>query len=141
MGTGGTAAGVVVDGAPEGPVPSGLVARSDPAPSFNIMVNDSAGEARLDVDLVSVFDALANDIRLDMVTRLSDTSMTVGELGGPYDVTKPAITRHVRVLEKAGLVERRRNGKVHLLSLRADMLRHASGWLDLHWRYGGARLG
>ncbi len=70
------------------------------------------------VDMLDeTFAALASPIRRGMLERLSRGWATVGELAEPYDVSPPAISKHLRVLEKAGLVERRVRGRVHYCRL------------------------
>lgn len=83
----------------------------------------------------AVFSALADPIRRGMVTRLTRGPATVGELGEPYPITKPAVTRHVRVLERAGLVRRRRDGRIHRCTLRPEPLSEAERWLERHRRF------
>lgn len=66
--------------------------------------------------------------------RLTDGPATISQLAAPFDMTLAAASKHLRVLEKAGLVERRIDGRVHRCSLRVDPLREAVGWLET-WRH------
>ncbi|HUR69184.1 MAG TPA: metalloregulator ArsR/SmtB family transcription factor [Candidatus Thermoplasmatota archaeon] len=80
-------------------------------------------------DLDSVFAALSHPIRRSMVERLSAGECTVGDLAAPHDVTLPAISRHLRVLEDAGLLEQSPDGRVRRCNLNAAPLSAAFGWL------------
>ena len=79
-------------------------------------------------NLDTVFDALANEARRDIVVRLSRGRSTTPELGRDFAMSKQALNRHIRVLEEAGLVERRLRGRVHELTLVPDQLEGVSGW-------------
>lgn len=76
------------------------------------------------------FEALANPIRRSIVERLASGSRTVGAATRGLAVSKPAISRHVRVLEAAGVVERTVHGRTHLLALNVAALDEAREWLD-----------
>ena len=99
----------------------------DSAPSFqkvNHMVN--SGEARMD----AVFAALSDRTRRGMIRRLSRGPASVGELGRPYAISKPAVTKHLKVLERAGLVQREKNGRVHRCTLDPSPMREAEVWIE-----------
>ncbi|MHB1261227.1 MAG: ArsR/SmtB family transcription factor [Thermoplasmatota archaeon] len=81
------------------------------------------------VDLDAVFAALAHPIRRDIVARLAEGDCTVGDLAEPHDVSLPAISRHLRVLEDAGLLEQTPDGRVRRCTLKAKPLSAAFGWL------------
>jgi DNA-binding transcriptional ArsR family regulator len=76
------------------------------------------------------FVALANPVRRGIVERLATGPMTVGAATRGLAVSKPAISRHVRVLEEAGVVVRAVQGRTHLLSLDVAALVEARDWLD-----------
>ncbi len=65
-----------------------------------------------------------------MLERLHQTEMTIGELGDPFPVGKPTITHHTRVLESAGLIRIRRDGRRRWCAISRDALHAASGWLE-----------
>jgi DNA-binding transcriptional ArsR family regulator len=88
----------------------------------------------------ALFLALADPTRRAMVHRLSRGSATIGELGGPFSITKPAITKHVRKLEDAGLVRREREGRTHRLVLEAAAMRRAEEWIERHRQFWEACL-
>ena len=72
--------------------------------------------------LDAVFDALANDRRRDIVMRLARRPMTTPEIGRHFGFTKQALSRHLAVLEGAGLVSRVARGRVHTLALSPQRL-------------------
>jgi DNA-binding transcriptional ArsR family regulator len=77
------------------------------------------------------FRALAHPLRRDIVERLSGGTATVGEVARDFDVSKPTISRHLKMLEEAGVVSRVIDGRTHRLALRPDALAEASGWIDV----------
>jgi DNA-binding transcriptional ArsR family regulator len=79
--------------------------------------------------LSAVFGALADPTRRAILARLADGDANVGELTAPSGVSQPAISRHLKVLERAGLISRRRMATARLSHLEADPLRDASAWL------------
>ena len=76
------------------------------------------------------FAALSDATRRGIVERLARGETTVGELAKPFDITLPAISKHIAVLENAGLVTRWRDGRVHRCRLDAKALRAPTSWLD-----------
>jgi DNA-binding transcriptional ArsR family regulator len=76
------------------------------------------------------FKALAHPIRRGIVERLSMGPATVGEATAGFGVSKPAISRHLRVLEEAGVVVRRVEGRTHRLSVDPGPLADAVEWID-----------
>jgi DNA-binding transcriptional ArsR family regulator len=82
------------------------------------------------VDQLSVvFGALADPTRRAILTRLTKGDATVAELAAPFRVSQPAISRHLKVLEQAGLISRRRRATARLSHLEAEPLREATEWL------------
>ena len=76
------------------------------------------------------FKALAHPLRRDIVERLSGGALTVGEATRNLGVSKPTISRHLRVLEDAGVVTRVVAGRTHRLALEPGTLADAAGWLE-----------
>jgi DNA-binding transcriptional ArsR family regulator len=76
------------------------------------------------------FTALAHPIRREIVERLSAGAATVGEASHDLGVSKPTISRHLKLLEDAGVVTRVIDGRTHRLSLRPETLADAAGWLE-----------
>ena len=81
------------------------------------MVNDS-------------FRALSHPIRRGIVERLAVGPATAGEVAQDFDVSKPAISKHLKVLEETGVVTRVVEGRTHRLSLRPEVLDEAADWMD-----------
>jgi DNA-binding transcriptional ArsR family regulator len=76
------------------------------------------------------FGALADPTRRGLVAALADRPHTVGELAAPLPMSLVAVTKHIGVLERAGLVHRRRVGRHVVCALTAAPLRDAAAWLD-----------
>jgi DNA-binding transcriptional ArsR family regulator len=79
--------------------------------------------------LNAVFGALADPTRRAILARLAEGDASVGALTAPFPVSQPAISRHLRVLEQAGLISRRRRATARLSHLEAEPLREATAWL------------
>lgn len=82
-----------------------------------------------DVDLDAVFAALAHPIRRSIIEQLSAGEKSVGELAEPHDVSLPAISQHLRVLEEAGLLEQTHEGRVRRCALQGKPLSEAFSWI------------
>lgn len=85
--------------------------------------------------LDATFSALADPTRRAILSRLALGGATVTELARPFDVSLPAISKHLRVLEDAGLMARERRGRTHHCRLVAAPLRAASDWLLFYQRF------
>lgn len=79
--------------------------------------------------LSTVFGALADPTRRAILARLAEGDAKVADLVAPFHVSQPAISRHLKVLEAAGLISRRRRATARLSHLEADPLREATAWL------------
>ncbi len=88
-----------------------------------------------DDPLSSVFAALADPTRRAILARLSEGEAPVGELARPFHMSAPAISRHLRVLADAGLIEREINARWRICHLRPGALRDAHGWLEAYRRH------
>jgi DNA-binding transcriptional ArsR family regulator len=89
--------------------------------------------------LSAVFGALADPTRRAILARLAEGDATVGELAAPFRVSQPAISRHLRVLEQAGLVSRSRRATARLSHLEAEPLREATAWLARYQAFWNER--
>jgi DNA-binding transcriptional ArsR family regulator len=89
--------------------------------------------------LDTAFSALADPTRRAILARLASGEATVGELGEPFAISAPAISRHLKVLEEARLIARTRRGQQLICRLNPEGLKTAQEWLD-HYRafWGGA---
>jgi DNA-binding transcriptional ArsR family regulator len=76
------------------------------------------------------FKALAHPIRRGIVERLAEGPATVGEATSGFGVSKPAISKHLKVLEETGVVSRTIEGRTHRLSLEPEVLSLAADWMD-----------
>ena len=76
------------------------------------------------------FRALAHPLRREIVERLSSGTASVGEVTRGFAVSKPTVSRHLKMLEEAGLVSRVIDGRTHRLALRPEALADASGWIE-----------
>ena len=85
--------------------------------------------ATVNLDLDAVFAALAHPIRRAIIEQLAGGDATVGELAEPHKVSLPAISKHLRVLEDAGLLNVEPEGRVHRCHIDAAPLSVAFGWL------------
>jgi DNA-binding transcriptional ArsR family regulator len=85
--------------------------------------------------LDAVFGALADPTRRSILARLTQGEATVAELVAPFDMSQPAISRHLKVLERAGLITRTRRATARLSHLRAEPLRNATVWLASYREY------
>ena len=86
------------------------------------------------------FAALADPTRRAILTRLADGQATVSELAEPFTMSLPAVSRHLRVLERAGLIERGREGQARPSRLRAEPLDDAVRWMETRKRTWEARM-
>jgi DNA-binding transcriptional ArsR family regulator len=85
-------------------------------------------------DLSPAFHALADPTRRAILARLAQGDAPVGELAEPFAMSAPAISKHLKVLERAGLIRRQIEGRVHRCHLEAERLRQAQNWIDEHRR-------
>ncbi|MBE7163482.1 MULTISPECIES: ArsR/SmtB family transcription factor [Actinomycetospora] len=88
----------------------------------------------MDDELSRAFAALADPIRRDIVARLTADDMTVTELASHHDVSLQAVSKHLRVLETAGLISRRRDGQQRWAHLEVDVFDLLTGWIDTYRR-------
>jgi DNA-binding transcriptional ArsR family regulator len=91
-------------------------------------------------ELSRVFAALADPTRRDMVARLATGDATVGELAAPYAVSFQAVSKHLKVLEAAGLISRSRDAQRRPVHLEADVLAQATDWIERYRREAEARF-
>ena len=104
----------------------------------NIVMERIGYGASEDLDLDSVFSALADPTRRAILARLRDGDASVGEIASPFPVSQPAISRHLKVLERAGLIERETDRQRRLARLKAGQMALAVEWLDGFREFWGA---
>lgn len=93
------------------------------------MVKRSQGE------LDTLFSALADPTRREILVRLAEGESSVTKLAAPLPMSLPAVSRHLRVLESAGLVGRRKDGRVHRISLVAEPMLDGLEWMAVFGRF------
>jgi DNA-binding transcriptional ArsR family regulator len=86
-------------------------------------------------ELSSIFSALADPTRRAIIEQLARGEATAGELAAPFGISKPAISKHLKVLEKANLIKRKKAAQWHRFHLRSDSLRMASEWIARYRRF------
>ena len=100
------------------------------------MTTDPHGQEQLD----RLFFALSDRTRRGILARLAEGTTTVGELSRPYAISAPAISRHMRILERAGLIQRTKSGREHHCTLSTKGLKTAEDWLKFHRDFWETRL-
>ncbi len=90
--------------------------------------------------LDTVFGALADPTRRAILARLAEAGATVGELAQPFQISRPAVSKHLRVLERAGLVQRERDGRISRCELDAGPMRDAAQWIERYRRFWEGQL-
>lgn len=103
-----------------------------------IIINSVVNYNQRHLDLA--FGALAHPIRRGILARLSVGEATIAELAKPFRVSAPAITKHMRILEEAGLLSRRRRGREHHCRLEQRRMREAQEWIATHRRFWNEKL-
>lgn len=85
--------------------------------------------------LSNTFGALADPTRRAILARLARGDASVGDVARPFDISLPAVSRHLKVLERAGLIEREIDAQWRLCRLKSRPLREAHGWLERYRRF------
>ena len=88
--------------------------------------------------LSATLSALADPTRRAILARLADGAATVGELAAPFEMSLPAVSRHLKVLERAGLIARGREAQWRPCTLEPEPLREVAGWLEIYRRFWDA---
>ena len=94
----------------------------------------------MNTQLNATFLALADPTRRAILARLARSEASVTELAAPFDMSQPAISKHLKVLERAGLVEQGREAQFRPRKLRPEPLRDLAGWLEDYRRFWDASL-
>lgn len=101
---------------------------------INYMVNQNS------ITLDKTFAALADPTRRAILSRLTQGTATVTELAEPFAMSLPAVSKHLTVLERAGLLTRQRQGRTHYLTLNATPLREAAHWIRVYEQFWEGQL-
>ena len=91
-------------------------------------------------DLNLIFHALADPTRRSIVARLSEQSLTVSAIAQPFQISLAAISKHLKVLEKARLIQRRKQGSYYYFSFNAEALQTTEQWLAQYQRFWSDQL-
>lgn len=93
-----------------------------------------------DSNLDKTFTALASPVRRQMLSEMAAGWISVSELSTPHAVSAPAISKHLRILEGAGLIERRKHGRVRYCRLKPEPVRAAVEFLGFYQEFWGAQF-
>lgn len=96
--------------------------------------------AQVDKQLSRVFHALSDPTRRAMLRSLASGERNIGQLATPFQMSFAAASKHVRVLESAGLLKRRVEGRTHICQIAAEPLMAATEWLQFYQKFWASRL-
>jgi DNA-binding transcriptional ArsR family regulator len=102
-----------------------------PTPQLRLVEEGEAPEASLD----AVFFALADPVRRAILERLDDGPLLVSELAAPFEISLQAVSRHIQVLVRAGLIQQERTGRISRCSLVAGPIFAAAVWINRYSKY------
>ncbi len=103
---------------------------------YNDCVSSVDDQHQLDL----TFRALADSTRRAIIARLSAGDALVTELADPFDISLPAVSKHLGILEGAGLISRQKDGRIRRCSLDAEPLKHASDWITFYKQFWQSSL-
>jgi DNA-binding transcriptional ArsR family regulator len=89
--------------------------------------------------LSTIFAALSDPTRRAIIARLAEGEATVGELAAPFNLSLPAISKHLKVLQRSGLIEQGRHAQWRPCRLKPEPLRDVQSWLDRYQEFLGER--
>jgi len=101
---------------------------------FNHMVNYSTQS------LDSIFSALSDPTRREILSILAREESTVSDIARPFKMSLPAVSKHLKVLERAGLIDRHKDGRIHRCRLEAEPLKEASSWITQYEHFWEEQL-
>ena len=90
--------------------------------------------------LDATFGALADPTRRAILARLVKRELTVGELAAPFEMSLPAVSKHLRVLERAGLLRQQKDGRIRRCRLDAKAMKNAAKWIERYRRFWEQQL-
>jgi len=94
----------------------------------------------IDDTLDATFGALSDPTRRAILARLARGEAQVTELAEPFGISLPAVSKHLKVLESAGLIQRHKEGRVHRFTVNPAPLQSAQGWIDHYQRFWTQQL-
>ena len=105
------------------------------------VIDDSAAAEEMEsLALDRVFSALSDPVRRELLNRLDGRELLVSELAAPFDISLQAVSKHLQVLVKAGLVKQERSGRVSRCSLDAGPIYSAAVWINRYSKYWQAQF-
>src|SRR5580704_18072421 len=107
---------------------------------YRLEAAGDAGADPLEEALDRTFFALCDPVRRAILRRLDQGSMLVSEIAAPFEISLQAVSRHIQVLVRAGLVEQARSGRISRCSLDAEPLSEAALWLNRYAKYWQAQF-
>lgn len=102
---------------------------------FNHMANSGVQSATAIANLDAIFSALADPTRRAILSRLTQGEASVLELAKPFDISQPAVSKHLKVLERAGLIDRDIDEQRRPARLNADNMAIAAEWLETYKKF------
>lgn len=90
--------------------------------------------------LDNTFSALSDPTRRAIISKLTVGEVSITELASPFGMSLPAVSKHVRVLEDAGLLIRQKRGRIHYCRLNAGPMRDAAEWLDIYQEFWDTKM-
>ncbi len=97
-------------------------------------------KSSVDDQLSATFSALADPTRRAILARLATSEVSVGDLASPFDISLPAISRHLKVLERAGLIERKTEAQWRRCQLTPEPLAQVADWIESYREFWEARF-
>lgn len=91
-------------------------------------------------ELSLIFSALSDPTRRQMLKRLAEQEQSIAELSAPFGISKSAVTKHIKVLENAGLLKRTIDGRIHHCKLQAEPLNVATDWMKFYQKFWNKKL-
>ena len=91
-------------------------------------------------DLTAVLGAISHPSRRAIIAQLANGPARVTEIAAPFDMSLNAVSKHLKVLEEAGLVHREKQGREHIIEFRGEPLRQVAGWVHEYERFWNERL-
>ena len=102
---------------------------------LHLVGDPTAGSASVESRLDALFFALSDPVRRKILERLDGEALLVSELAEPFDISLQAVSRHIQVLVRAGLIQQERSGRISRCSLDAGPLLEAAVWMNRYSKY------
>lgn len=103
-------------------------------------ISDASISDLREASLDRVFSALSDSTRRRLVRALAKREQAITELARPFDMSLAAVSKHIAILERAGLIRRRKDGRTHYCSLRPEALAGALDWISIYHQFWRQRL-